>query len=803
MKRMHRVLMVALVLMVFGILGIYEVLGQASKPKAAVRGSIIEDRAAKKLIEAGDLRYAANEIKKAVEIYQSVIERYPKSKHRFLAHMKLGEHLMKKERAFDRARAQFAVVSEETNRDEKQRAEALLKIGVCFYEGRNYGKCFKAMRAVIEKFPVSQHVNEAYYYIGLGHFQLGHYSRAIAALEKVGTALSEKDRATQKSEAGKRLFIKIEDADLAVLEKGETVQVEVKATSGDRELVKCIPVGKNVRLVLGSIATKLGRPRPENGQLELKGDDKITVTYTDAHTADRKFNEKRTQTILVVGNGKVSIMDGAFSDDLQGVVLGKESNVQVIDADRDVTDEADVLKARAEVYREKTPEELENEMADLIAKAAGKRAEKIDINKIPEDQRPKVDPLKLIDSMEIVLKEVRLEEKGVGGASKSVETSGGTDGKGVPTLPDGDQGNGKSAGSDLLKDIKADAKDDSIHSGVFRTTIAVVKVDVDAKVNRGDQALSAAPGDLLRVTYADKLNSTSKAKDLKATARCVEGNLGGVRVTRAQISDEELRLKTKLKTATALTHIGTHYKEFGLAANAKAKYGEALETCEEIVDDARKLGGRILEETYVQLWQIYFQMDKLELAAAMAQRLQREFPNSGFVDDAMLQLAGVARKQGNLNRAISLYSRLVNLKASDLRGEAQFGIAQCYDDMAAKAKEQQAEQLKEKAFQEYKKVFEKFPESGRVGEAVAKMANYYYEKKDYSRAVETFESVMSDHPDAKFLDVILFNYGRCLYRLNRRKDAKRRFDQVVGDFPESKLAAESKRISDALAKAGF
>ena len=65
-----------------------------------------------------------------------------------------------------------------------------------------------------------------------------------------------------------------------------------------------------------------------------------------------------------------------------------------------------------------------------------------------------------------------------------------------------------------------------------------------------------------------------------------------------------------------------------------------------------KLGGRLLEETYVQLGTIYFEMDKLELAAAMAERLQREFPNSGFVDDALLRLADVARKQGNLNRAI-------------------------------------------------------------------------------------------------------------------------------------------------------
>ena len=139
----------------------------------------------------------------------------------------------------------------------------------------------------------------------------------------------------------------------------------------------------------------------------------------------------------------------------------------------------------------------------------------------------------------------------------------------------------------------------------------------------------------------------------------MEGNLGGVRVTRAQISDQELRIQTQLKTSSALTNIGNRYKEFGLKKNADAKYAQALAVCEEIMDDARRLGGRLLEETYVQLWQIYYEMDQLELAAAMCQRLQREFPSSGFVDDALLQLAGVVRKQGDLQRAIGVYNRLV------------------------------------------------------------------------------------------------------------------------------------------------
>ena len=106
-------------------------------------------------------------------------------------------------------------------------------------------------------------------------------------------------------------------------------------------------------------------------------------------------------------------------------------------------------------------------------------------------------------------------------------------------------------------------------------------------------------------------------------------------------------------------------------------------------------------------------------------------------------------------------------------------------------------------FRNTKKVFDQFPDSGRVGEAVARMANYYYRQKDYARAIDTFETVLASHPDAKFLDVILFNYGRCLYRMDRRREARVRFDQLIADYPESKLATDAKKISEALSQAGL
>ena len=758
-----------------------------------LRGSIIEDRAARKLVEAGDARLGADEASKAVEIWQSVIERYPTSRVRFEAHIRLGNHFLERERAYDKARVQFGEVASEENRDQDQRAEATLKMGMCFYEARNFGKCFSVMRDVIEHFPVSKQVNQAYYYIGLGHFQLGHYSRAIDALEKVGTSMGEDDSQLEKVEAGKRLFVKIADADLAALESGAPVIVQCEASSGDVEQVKCFPVGRNVRIVLGSVVTALGVPQKGNGRLEVKGDDSVKVVYIDEHTADKQFNRQVIHEAKVVGDGVVSITDGAFAETLQGVVLGKAVNIQTNDPDRDLTDGSDQLEVTVEVHRAKTEDEIEQEAVAILA-ADDSDAE------LDENGQPIIARYRKVDEVSVKLSEVVIETirsvdevAPVGDAAATevattTDQTASNDDAAAEAAPDGDEPN-----------AEAQSADDTIHSGVFRSAVPLVRAD---DVVAGDAILQAMPGDLIRVNYRDEKNTSEGLLLVKGEARCIEGNLGGVRVTRTEISDRELRVRTRLKTAHALTNIATRYKEFGLKRNADAKYGSALVLCEEIMTEARQLGGRLLEETYVQLWKIYFEMDRLELAAAMAQRLQREFPNSGFVDDALLQLADVAVSQGNLNRAIGLYNRLVNMQTSQLRGEAQFGVAECFEKMAEASTEARAQQLYDRSFQEFKKVFDQFPDSGRVGEAVARMANYYYRQKDYARAIDTFETVLANHPDAKFLDVILFNYGRCLYRMDRRADARRRFDQLIGDYPESALAEDARKISEALARAG-
>ena len=381
-------------------------------------------------------------------------------------------------------------------------------------------------------------------------------------------------------------------------------------------------------MVLGSILTTLGKPVPNNGLLEVRGDDKVQVTYVDQHTADRSFDRPVLKEIQVVGDGLVDIMDGAYSESLRGVVLGRSINLQVTDADHDTTDNADTLKAVVEVFREKSTEEIEAEQAALATKAeaaapAGARVPNVE----QVLDQPKVDPLKSIDRVELILTEVKLahaapaadtqptgdvtegetgepktpaketpakqapsketpakgedtkdpgskqpgpktsapkkpatketpakDAPGPAAGSKenaagSKENAAGSKEKAAdsPVKP-GPQAAGGSAAASTVAVTKSAKPDDSdpavenvppaapaivddgtIHSGVFRTMVSLVKAEEPVA---GNDVLEALPNDVIRITYIDDRNSGDGPRTLRSSARAVEGNLGSVRVPR-------------------------------------------------------------------------------------------------------------------------------------------------------------------------------------------------------------------------------------------------------------------------------
>src|SRR3954469_19069912 len=122
--------------------------------------SMVDDKKAKGLLDAGDARFDAGELPAAMDLYKSVIDRYPVSRWRFLARLKMGKQFLT-EKKFDLALDQFRRVAVEDNKDADQVGDASLQVGICFFELAKYEEAFAELRKVIKEHPGTPYSNDA------------------------------------------------------------------------------------------------------------------------------------------------------------------------------------------------------------------------------------------------------------------------------------------------------------------------------------------------------------------------------------------------------------------------------------------------------------------------------------------------------------------------------------------------------------------------------------------------------------------------------------------------------------------
>jgi len=756
--------------------------GAATKPSTQPSASsLIEDRAARKLLTAGDNRMQLDQAREALELYQQVVERYPRSNVRFEAFMRMGKYQLDKARDPGKAIQYFERAADETNEVMDIRGEAMLMVGRCHYEQQKFQQAFASLRQVINLFPGTEFSNQAYFYIGNAHYKLGAFNRAIEAFSKVGTAVSETEQGKRYMEIGKRLFVRISDQDLTALPEGTITNVTVTANSGDAETVKLVRIGAATSPnYIAEIDTTLGDVAKGDGILQVRGDDNVSISYIDAQTTNKEVNVERKQELSVVHNAIGDFMDGAFRDPLKSLVVGKTAYVRVIDLDRDLTAGADTVTVKVIAKRqinkavkalhEKDEAEGTPAPAPATAPKAEKKAE-VGTIELPGDEDAEAEKkpeFKIIDEATLVLTE-RPREEDDEAATKAGEN--GNQGQSKPT---------------------------SIHSGVFGGQVPVLP----GEPVTGDSILQVQTGDILEIVYEDKINITGKTREVRATVQTVTGSLGDVKVANQEIRDQQLELQTRLKKAEALTNIGRIYKQLGLKEQADHHFKQGVEECEALASRARNLGGDVLETMYVRLWRLYLELEELDKAATICLALQKEFPNSQFVDEALLGLGETSMKKNEYDKAIGVFKRVLDLPLSSRKADALFMIGLCQEKLAQPARpvDKPNQGMLEAAFLSFQQVFQKYPTSGVAGDAVGKMADFYMNNKDYDRAISTFQQALDEYPDAQFTDRILYDYGRCLFRMQRTDDALGKFRQLMSEYPQSKLAPKAKQIVAALEK---
>jgi TolA-binding protein len=304
------------------------------------------DHQALRLLRQGLTLIEDRQEDRGTKVLTSLPTTFPKSAVRFQAWLALGKYYSTKG-DYALGIKNLTPVTEATDASPEEKAEAIYRIGICYYGMADYPRSLSTLRRVTEEYPWSVFANESYYYIGMCHFQLKRWRKVVEALKMVGTSVAPNTKDESLVESGQRFFVKVEDKDLRVLKTaGGSLKVSLTTGAGDQEFLDMAVFDVEGEYYLGSVKMALGTPQLTNGVLEVKGFDTVTAEYVDANTQDGATKVARIGKSRVVSTAVAGFTDGAFREYVHGVFSGQPTFVRVKDYDQDTTNGRDAVKVK-------------------------------------------------------------------------------------------------------------------------------------------------------------------------------------------------------------------------------------------------------------------------------------------------------------------------------------------------------------------------------------------------------------------------------------------------------------------------
>jgi tetratricopeptide (TPR) repeat protein len=710
--------------------------GSASPAAARGEGS---GYAAFQLLRKGQELLESGEHDRGTKILETIIEQYPADPVRFRAYLSLGRHALSRSQqmeAINHLRNLKALEQPGKEMDDETKElflESLYLQGVAYFQIRQYAQAFPLLRRITNDFADTVWANQSYYYIGMCHFAQGNWNKAIEALGLVGTFVSDADDELEHAEAGRRFYVKIHDTDLPVLEKlGEEAKVTISAASGDSLTVPLVPLPGDGMASLGSVATELGRPVPDDDVLQVIGGDTIRTSYTDGNTKDGQKDVARSREVRVVGTAAIAFTRGDFESPAVAAFPGQPAFVLFTDADLDVSAAADTAQVRIlSRFKEEDDE-------DGAATATG-----VDLDKLLQSDEER---WRTRDEI---------------------------------TLP--------------LTEFAA-ASEPPVHSGVFRGQFDVARVVPDQPVDRSDGLLTAAVGDEIVASVVDERHIGGAAPRTVTARLTVASEIDSrPRAVQYEVGDPVVAAKKALVEAEAYLELGRIFRSMGLTKGAVEKVNEGLGRIDPIVRQAGALPRSITEQAFRTKWDLHIVSGDYESAIGTCELFNRLYPESPFVDRALMQIGQIKQERKQPQEAIAIYRRILGLATSQIKAEAQYRIALTLDEQKT-PDGKKIPMAAEQAIVEYKICADRYPDSPFAGESLGKLVDYHIEKKDYAAANDLLEQVFRDYPDAQFLDQMLLKWVMVAFRMGDVQKAHDKCTQLIFEYPSGAYAERGRAI---------
>ena len=716
------------------------------RPSEGSGGSEGDFAAGRLLQRANDLLLAGEE-ERGIKMLQSVIEQHPDSDARYSAYLALGQHELDNGNQ-PQAITYFARVKELERREGLTGdtldlyLESLYLTGVAHYQAQQFNAAFPILRKITTRYPNTVWANQAYYYIGMCHFAQGKWSKAIEALNLVGTFVDASSPTIEYIEAGRRFYIKIDDADLPVLGRlGRETTVRVVSSSGDSVELNTSPLSGDESLHLASVGTEVGVPVADDGVLQVRGGDTLAVDYTDDNTEAGQKDVKREKTVKVVSTAAATFTLGTFDGRAAAAFINQPLSVVVNDADRDTGPDADAVQVR--IVSRYQQEEDDTDMNappaegdDTLSGALGIRGDEPRVRWVERD------------------------------------------------------------GVDLTLSELGNAP---VHTGRFGGVVSITGFDDEVSIDTNDDTLAVALDDQVIVTYTDELHIDGESPRVAVGTVDVAGEIEtNVTARQNEVTDDVLHARKNLVEAEAYLELARIFESMGLKDGAAERAGEGLDRVNPIIGMQSPIPRELREQAFQRKWELQIVQGQYEEAIRTCRIFNTLFPDSVLVDQALMGIAEVKSDQESFGEAINVYQQVLALQNSQAKAEAQFRIAGALEELA----KQNADKKKdveysirnaESAIRAYQVTAQQYPDSQFAGPALEKMVDYYAATRDYARAVDLLRQTFQDYPDAEFLDAMLFKWMIIAYRMGDLQTSLQKGQELVFQYPGSEYAANAKK----------
>jgi TolA-binding protein len=724
------------------------------RPKAASD----VDRDAKRLYDQAVELLDMKQHERGLGMLQTVARDHQGTLVAHMAHMAMGKHHLE-QRQYPEALNHFLLLSRllepkpgaaQSPQEQELHRESLFNAGLAHYEAGQYAACFPLFRRVTEVAEKTPWANKAYFYIGMSHYQLKNWNKAIDSLSLVGTEVEEAGEEGGETlgriEIGERFYAKIEDADIPIMRRlGQPVRARVQVASGDDETIEGAPVPGKDNEMLASAPTALGLPKPGDGVLQMVGGDLLTVTYVDDSTVDGQKGVARSGKVKAVSTGVVGFYLGDLATPASVAYPGQPQVVMLRDGDLDKSPAAETvtLTVTSRYKVEEGEKKDSDDLLDIFAKADDK-----------ESWRDR-------DSVVVTLTEV---------------------------------GEGP-----------------EIRSGIFAGKVQLAVADDGTKPDPNDAVLNTQELDELVVKYTDAVHlHGDEPRETEAKVKVSGSVNSGVSADQYVVFEELLKSRKGVVEAEALVGLGAIYKDMGLDERAGQRARESLERVDPIIVNRQKLPGDIVETAFRLKWESELLKDDFESASATCLAFNRLYPESVLADQALMALGRSLVDRGDYAKAVVMFGKVLQLQNPISAAEAQFRIGEALQKDAEKKaeaadahnskwgklglnKSTAVQNLMDPAIAAYRRCYDLFPESSFAAEALGRVVRHYVDTENFAQASELLQSVFKDYPDAAFLDDMLMLWANVAFRMGDNELAKAKLRQLVFDYPASEHLDEAQR----------